>query len=215
MFTLYLFHYFSLSFVMYIAVDCLLPHLLHLLYLFVNGFMDKHTKFICKYIQWYILLNNTLPSLMSSVYTIFISLFQLVICTIYCGWLYFAALASFIVFVCQWIHDKCTEFCISTFNGTYYRIIPYHHWCQMFTLYLFHYFSLLFVLYIAIHCFLPCLLHLLLRICLSTDSQTSIDVSTSNYTLPLLMSIVMYIFLCKEFQLLHLSLCRIYVFTIL
>ena len=69
-----------------------------------------------KYIQWYILLYNTLPSLMSSVYTIFISLFQLVVCTVYCGSSYFTALASFIVFLCLCIHDKFTEFCVSTFN---------------------------------------------------------------------------------------------------
>ena len=65
-FTQYLFFYFSLSFVLYIAVDCVFPHLLHSLYFFVYG---------CTY--------------------------------------------------------KCTEFCISTFNSTYYSIIPYQHSCQV------------------------------------------------------------------------------------
>ena len=62
----YLFFYFSLSFVPYIAVDCVLLHLLRSLYFFV---------YVCTY--------------------------------------------------------KCTEFCISTFNSTYYSIIPYHHSCQV------------------------------------------------------------------------------------
>ena len=160
--------------------------------------IDRQVYWILhKYIQRYILLDNTLPSLMSIVYTIysiFILLFQHVICTVYCRWLFFCC-TLFIVFV-YGLTDKFTDFCISTFNGTYYFIIPYHHSCQVFTLYLFCYFSLLFVLYIAVHCIL---LHFVYCISLM-DSWTSVDVSTSNYTLYYWCQLLCIFFCVKNFN---------------